>query len=570
MRIKIFKLSVVCAFIFMAFMLINLQLIQGRKLRELSNKNRIRLIPQQGARGKILDRYGNVIVDSELSYDVMVSPGDREGLDDTFGAIAKILGISRQELKARFNKGGVSSFSPVTVADNIEIKKAIALEELKTEYNGIVIQPKALRHYPHGTLACHVIGYLNEIDHWRLTKLEDYGYRTKDIVGFGGVEERYDYYLRQEEGGLSQEVNNAGKFVRVLGFRPPKSGKDIQLTLDLKIQKIVEEAMGERRGAVVIMDPYTGEIIAMASRPAFAPQAIIKNSAKYLPAIFQDSGAPMINRAISGSYPAGSVFKITVAAGALENAKINYATTFFCPGHMRIGKRNFACWSTHNQENLNQALIHSCDVFFYHTGLLMGPQLIRDYALKFGLGKPTGIDLPYEVGGLVPDPLWRKIYKFRNWFDGDTANFSIGQGDLLVTPIEVTRAMAVFANKGFLVTPYIVSAVAGQDISSAQRKSIKLPLKENTINYIRRGLKGVIDDPTGTGNVLFIPGLQIAGKTGSAQVARQAAHGWFAGFVPFDKPKFVLCVFLENGGAGYYSCVLAKQILEKMRAEGLI
>jgi penicillin-binding protein 2 len=230
----------------------------------------------------------------------------------------------------------------------------------------------------------------------------------------------------------------------------------------------------------------------------------------------------------------------------------------------------FSCWDTHNTNNLIGAIKHSCNVFFYRTGLLVGAQNIYDYALKLGFSRPAAIDLPYEVGGFVPSPLLRKIYRFKNWFEGDTANLAIGQGELLVTPLQITRMMAVFANRGTLVTPYVVKAVDGKDISTLRKKTIALSLKESTINYIRQGLRSVVSDPHGTANILSDLPVSIAGKTGTAQVPRGQPHGWFVGFFPFQEPKLVICVFLEHGGSGYASSVVAKQIIENIFKEGLI
>ncbi len=557
-------------FLFLGLGLVNLQVIQGRIYKSLSDKNSIRLLPQSGARGKILDRQGNILVDSKLSYDAMILPQEANQPEKVLTEAAGILGVSPGDLKDAFKQGYVSSSVPITIAKNIDIKKAIALEELKDEIPGIIIQPKPVRHYPYARLAAHVIGYVNEIDRWRLTKLEDYGYKTKDIVGFGGVEEKYDYYLRQEEGGLSVEIDHRGRFVRLLGFKPPRNGKDLQLTLDLKIQKIADSKLAGRKGCVIIMDPYTGEIIAMASSPNFNPSVFVDKSNSFISSLFNNPDAPLINRAISAGYPAGSVFKVILATAALETKKINLSTTFLCQGSIFIGQQEFACWHTHGQQNLIEAITHSCNVFFYKTGLLLGASVIHDYAIKFGLSRPTSVELPYETGGFVPSPLWRKINKFKNWFDGDTVNLSIGQGDVLVTPLQLTRMMAVFANKGYLVTPYIVKAIDGQDISAYQRKAAYLSFKPSTIDYVRQGLRDVVLNPAGTGNVLSDLGVSVAGKTGTAQVTHGQPHAWFVGFFPFKNPKFVICVFLERGGPGYVSCVLAKQIIAGLISEGLI
>jgi len=556
-------------FSFLSLGLINLEVIQAKFYKGLSNKNCIRLLPQSGARGKILDRDGNVLADSKLSYDVMILPQELNQPDKVLMDISGILGVNPKDLRDAFKRDAVLPSLPITIAKNIDIKKAIALEEVKTDIPGIIIQPKPVRHYPYGRLASHVIGYVSEIDRWRLTKLEDYGYKTKDIVGFGGVEERYDYYLRQEEGGMSVEIDHRGRFVRLLGFKSPHNGRDLQLTLNLKIQKIVDDRLTGRKGCVIIMDPYTGEIIAMASSPNFNPSVFVDKSISSISSLFNNPDAPLINRAISAGYPAGSVFKVIVATAGLETGKLNLSTTFLCQGSIFIGQQEFACWKTHGQQNLIEAITHSCNVFFYRSGLLVGPQIIHDYAIKFGLSRPASLELPYEASGFVPSPLWRKINKFKNWFDGDTANLSIGQGDVLVTPLQLTRMMAVFANKGYLVSPYIVKAIDGRD-SDYERKAVYLSLKPNTIEYIRQGLRDVVLNPAGTGNVLSDAGVSVAGKTGTAQVPHGQSHAWFVGFFPFKNPKFVICVFLEHSGPGYVSCVLAKQIIETLVSEGLI
>ncbi len=569
-RIKVINVAVIMMFAFLTFGILNLEIVHRRKYVDLSNRNCIRLLPQEGERGKIFDRHGKVMVTNKLSYDVMILPQEATQLDRVLTSVARVLGLNYKDLKAVFKNSYIAPSVPINIANNIDVKKAIILEEMKMDIPGVIIQPRPLRDYPYGRLACHVLGYLGQIDRWRLTKLADYGYNTKDIVGFGGVEERYDYYLRQEEGGLSMEVDHKGRFVRVLGLKPARPGKNIQLTLDLNIQRIVEDRLQARTGSVVIMDPYSGEILAMASSPNFDPSVFVEKSKSSLPGFFNASNAPLINRAISGLYPAASVFKLIVACAGLENAKINLSTTFLCTGSIYVGKQEFSCWDTHNQQDLFAAIAHSCDVFFYRTGLFLGAQAIHDYAVKFGFSRPTAIDLPYEVEGFVPSALWKRIYRLKSWFDGDTVNFSIGQGDLLVTPLQVTRMMAVFANKGSLVTPYVLKAVDGQDISYYQRKSSRAGIKEGTINYMKQALRKVVSEASGTANVLSDLPVSAAGKTGTAQVSRRQPHGWFAGFFPFDKPKFVICVLLEHGGSGYAATVLTKQIIEDMFKEGLL
>jgi len=570
-RLKIAHSAIAIMFLFLGAGLANLELLHGRQYRQLSNKNCIRLLSQQGCRGKILDREGKTIVDNKLYYDVMLLPqaGIREA-DKPLAALSRILGRSLGDLKSAFRNSYAGGSIPVTLATNIELKKAIALEELKADLPNIIITPRPVRQYPYGRLASHLVGYVSEIDHWRLTRLQDYGYKTKDLVGFGGVEEKYDYYLRQEEGGLSVEVDHRGRFVRTLGYRAPVNGKDIQLTLDIKIQKITQAALSGRKGCVIIMDPHSGEIIALASFPDFDPAFFADKASASISELINNRDAPLVNRAISSSFPAGSVFKVIVAAAALETKKINFSTSFLCEGKLLVGKQEFACWKEHGLQDLNAALTHSCNVFFYRAGLYSGATAIHDYARRFGLGKATGFQLPYETAGFIPSPLWRKLNKFKNWFDGDTANLSIGQGDVLVTPLQMAVVISVFANKGYLVAPYIVRAIDGRDISAYQERASGLSLKGSSVNYIRQGLRDAVADSSGTANLLSGLAMDVAGKTGTAQAPGGQPHAWFCGFFPFKEPRFSICVFLERGGPGYNACMVAKEIIGEMSKEGLI
>jgi penicillin-binding protein 2 len=570
MRIKAFRIFLAGLFIFLALFLFCLQAVNGRKYALLSDSNRVRIIPQPGSRGNILDRGGAIIAGNHLSYNVSVIPRQVRNSDETLRKLSEFLGMPFEKIRSTYYARRGVSFLPVTVAPDIDKRKAILIEEEKFNLPGIIVEEVPERFYPYNKLACHLLGYLGEIDHWRLTKLKDYGYKTKDIVGYSGIEERYDYYLRQEEGGLQVEIDHRGNITRILGLRSPKDGKDVQLTIDLNIQKIIEESLGDRRGAVVLLDSYNGEVLGLASSPGFDPGSFLEKT-EGKEKIFTDPKSPLLNRCISGTYPLGSVFKVIVASGALENDKIDATTTFHCTGSIMIGKRSYECAHVHGDENLRQALVHSCNVFFYKTGLLLGPDKIYEWAVKYGLGKPTQIDLPSEDPGRVPNSFWSRLNKFKAWFDGDTANFAIGQGDLLVSPLQATVLMAAIANNGSLVKPYLVKSVDGKDISQYQRKISPISIHESTMHMIRKGLRGVVEDSDGTANVLSSVGVAVAGKTGTAQTrAGKSPHAWFAGFFPYENPKYTICVFLEYGGASVNACQVAKGIIEGMKAKGLL
>lgn len=545
------------------------QIIKGEKYQLLSKNNSIRIIPQKGSRGRILDRKGEIILDNELSYNVAVLPRKTAQVDKVLHRLSEMLGISFDELKLRYKKNFVSSSLPLTLISNIDRRKAILLEELNFELPGVVIQLVPQRSYAYGNLSAHLLGYLGEIDRWRLTKLKDYGYKTKDTVGYMGIEEKLDYYLRPQDGGLQIEVDASNRIRRVIGFKSTKNGRDVRLTIDLKVQRIVEEALSGFVGAAIIMDPYTGEIIAMASSPSFSPDWFSNRSAS-VSAVLNDPGSPLLNRCISGVYPAGSVFKVVVAACGLQTKKMNLEKTFFCQGSFKLGRQKFLCWEKHGSQNLIEAIAHSCNVFFYRLGLSLGAGNIHEYALRFGFGRPTQLDLPGEACGFVPSPLFKRLHKFENWYDGDTVNFSIGQGDLLVTPLQIVRMISVFANAGHLVRPYVVKSVDNIDLSKHQRKIVPLALDKEVFNAIKAGLRHVVDFPDGTGHVLQLDYISVAGKTGTAQTPRGQSHAWFSGYFPADKPRFAVCVLLEHGGPGYNACVVTKNIIERMNQEGLL
>ncbi len=570
-RFTILKWVFYSGFAVLLLSLSGMQVFQGRKFIELSRKNCIKLVPQPGARGVISDRNGIVLAGNVLSYDVMVLPQKNTQLENVLRRIAPVLHLSVKELRSSFNTGVVAPFIPVTVCRNITLQQAIAVEELKMEVPGVMVQPHPVRSYPGGRLAAHVLGYLNDIDHWRLSRLEEYGYTEKDTVGYSGLEEKYDYYLRPSEGGVSVEVDHRGRVVRVLGFKPPGNGRDIQLTLDAGMQRIAEQALAGRKGAVVILDPRSGEILVMASSPSFDPQSFVSGDNGALRSFLQDKAGVFLNRAVSGVYAPGSVFKLVTASAALETGKTDYSTEIECRGSLKLGKEEFRCSSVHGPQDLKHAIEHSCNIYFYNMGILLGGQTIHDYALKFGYGRPCGLELPYEAAGLVPDPIWKRIYKLKRWFEGDSVNFSIGQGDLLVTPLQVARMMAVFANRGELINPYIVKNIGGVDPRAGRHKSqVRPPLSAGHLEYLRGALRMVVGDSGGTAHALSSLPVAVAGKTGTAQAPGGKCHAWFCGFFPYDTPRYVICSFLENGGSGYQATLMSKEIITGLIEKGMI
>jgi penicillin-binding protein 2 len=575
MRTSNARILIEILFCVLALRLFYLQIVKGNFYFSLSSKNYVRVIPQEGSRGRIIDSRGQPIVDNKISYHISVLPIEFRKDKKTVSRLSSLLGISIEKINSSIKKNFVSSFTPVVIARYVDKKTAFFIEENKLTLPGVMVQAVSERNYPHQGLASHTVGYLAKIDRWRITRLKDYGYRTKDIVGFGGIEEACEQLLRARDGGMQIQVDHRGRISRVLGFREPESGRDVSLTIDWRIQKIIEDSFDGRRGAGVLMDVTTGRIIALISSPGFYPGAFLdEDSSAYISGILSDSDTPLRNRAISGQYPPGSVFKIVSAIAGLEKKEITPQTRFFCSGRLKVGVREFNCWSAHGSQDLVEAIAHSCNVYFYHLALLLGPATLSEYALKFGLGRQTGIDLPYEVSGNVPSALARRMKLMsalpvgRHWYDGDTVNFGIGQGDLLVSPIQAAHLMAVVANKGALVTAHIVESVVGSEIKP--RSAIKLDLDKKAVAITIEGMKEVVNARTGTANIGDWSGLKVAGKTGTAQVKDSPSHGWFVGFLPYDKPKIAFCFFLENVGHSVPAVILAQQVFRKMKEENLL
>lgn len=555
-------------FIILLSGLFYIQVIRSDYFYNLSKRNIIRIVPLDAARGRILDRNGVVLADSIPSFNLSIIPQEVEDKTKLLLKISKLLNFPLKELAQNYKKNYLNPFVPVKIYENLSRGEIVKLEENKLRLRGILIDVLPERIYPFRNTASHILGYLGQIDSSRITKLKPYGYNLKDLMGYGGVEEYYDLVLKGEKGGEQIEVDNLGEKVKVVGHKSPQAGKSVQLTIDIRVQEIIDTFMVENRGVVVIMDPYTGEIIALSSYPNYDPNDFIKGKAEAISSLFQSEYAPLFNRAISGLYPAGSIFKVVTALAALEKNYSLKNSHFFCNGKIEIGGRDYNCWSIHKDEGLRDAIVHSCNVYFYNLGLVIGPEIINRFAHRLGLGRETGIDLNYEAKGFIPSPNWKKLMKFQSWYKGDTANMSIGQGDTLVTPLQLTRMISVFANGGELVRPHLIRLVDDKKVKKVKNKSLRL--NSDILKSIQRYLREIIDDPEGTGNIAKIEGLKIYGKTGTAQVFEEEPHGWFVGYIGKDKPKYAFCVFLENGGSGFFACVIAEKIFSEMLNQDLI
>jgi len=544
MRTKILQIFFTILFVLLGMCLYHFQIIKGPFYDDLSSRNSIRLLNIAAPRGNIYDRYGKIIAGNTLSFGVFMVPQEVEDIDGELERLAGILNVSKSLLERNYKRNRTASFAPCELIKDISKKAAISIEESRLDMPGIIVKEMPSRNYYYKEAFSHAVGYIGEIDRVELELLKPYGYNMRDSIGKEGVERLCDRILRGRNGGMQIQVDNRGRQVKVMSYRKPKSGRDVHLTLDAELQAKIYDLFDGRRGAAVFMDPASGEILSLVSSPSFDPGGSLSNA-------MREEDLPLLNRAIMGVYPPGSIFKLVTSFAALESKSITPNTGFVCSGKIDIGQDSLNCWNRdgHGYVNLENAIAWSCNVYFCHAGLLAGADKLGEYAKLFGLGRKTGVELFGEAGGFVPTKEWKRLEKKEIWYPGDTANFSIGQGYLLVTPLQIARLVAVVANKGNLVRPHILKRVG--DADAAEIKIEKLKISKEDIDAVKSGMRRSTEDPDGTGNRARSDIVPISAKTGTVQVGTGITpHGWFVGFAPSDNPKICFAVFLENGGSG--------------------
>ena len=570
MRIKIIRIIIIGLFLTIALDLVYVQVIRGRYFYHLSSNNRIRIIPLEGWRGKIKDRNGKILADSHIAYNVMIAPQDIGDRQKLFQFLSKVLEIDETIIEKRYQQKKLAPFVPVVVAENIPRDQAIVLEEGKYRYPNLIVQEGFKRSYPFNKNSAHVLGHVGKINRERRERFKEYGL-LQSIVGYTGVEEYYDAYLKGGEGGIQIEVNSRGQQVRLLSLKEPTKGQDITLAIDSNIQRIAMDSLGGATGTIVIMDMDNGEILGMTSSPAFDPNIFVDvKKQKRLSGLFANVRAPFLNRAIKGLFPPGSVFKVPVAVGALDSQKITKHTSYDCKGYYKVGGRKFRCVHIHGSQNLIQSIAHSCNVYYYHLGLLLGAEGLHRYARKLGLGLLTYIDLPYEENGYIPSRRKRFQRGKGPWYTGDTLNFSVGQGDVLTTPLQLVRMIATVANGGIEVQPHVIKSIGGLPVQQYNFKR-ELKINKEALATVREGLRAAVTDYAGTARELNLEELYVAGKTGTAQASGEKEdHAWFVGYVQSAKKNIAFCVLLEHGGSSRNACLVSKKLLLNMKKEEIL
>jgi penicillin-binding protein 2 len=549
-----------------------LQILEGPRLSDLSEKNRIRIRPVAAPRGILFDRNGLALVDNRPAFTLSVIPREMENPGTVLARLSILLKIPYPELLEAVERVSPDSLMPVRVRRGLTLEEVTRVEEWRLELPGVTVEVEPQRAYPTSRFAAHLLGYVREVGE---EQLKQGRHRRGDMVGQGGLERLLDEYLRGRDGAERIEVDALGRAVRVLRRQEPASGAEVITTVDRRIQEVVERALGNRAGAIVVLDPRTGDILAMTSNPAFDLDQFTGSLGREAwIRLVRDPNAPLINRALQGQYAPGSIFKVVVTAAGLQEGTLTPMDRTYCNGEFRLGDRTFKDWKEggHGHVDLHRALVQSCNIFFYRAGLKVGLEAIVRYARAFGLGAPTGIALPGEKFGLVPAVDPRRGRPGGSGQAGETVNLSIGQGRLLVTPLQVARMMAAVANGGILWKPRLVQRVDGPDgrllYSEASEVTGHIELSPIVWEFLRAGLWGVVNE-SGTGAAARLPGLEVAGKTGSAQTVargggvRSQDHAWFAAFAPARDPEVVVVVLVEHGGRGGQAAApIARKIFE--------
>lgn len=570
-RKRLLGLSITVAALF--FLLVTrlwyLQIVESDNLLDLSESNRLRFVPVAASRGAILDRNGKVLVSNTPSFSLAVIPQDVKNKELLFGRLAKSLSIDQSELLEKWEKGkGRAKYYPIMLASGITRDQLEFLEENRLQLSGIDIEMKPVREYLNGSLAAHLLGYLGEVSENELDKDEFKEYNPGDYIGKSGIERNWEGELHGVDGGRQIEVDARGRFLRTISETSPKVGNSLVLTIDAELQKVTEQAFGDKAGAAVVMDVNSGEILAFASNPGFDPALFAgKMSPKQWHDYLEDKRHPLENKALKGQYPPGSTFKIITALAGLEYGLIDENTTFDCHGSYTVGNSTFKCWDKkgHGRVNLRQALKQSCDVYFYQLAEKLGVDRIAAVAREFGLGKPLGVGLDNEKAGLIPTAEWKAKRFGKPWYRGETLPVAIGQGYVLMTPIQLVSMIATVANEGTVFQPHLIKKVLDPD-GKALKEFPPQVLKKLTLNprnfrSVKEGLFAVVNEPHGTGGAARLYEVKVAGKTGTSQVVKMRDssgavpyqyrdHALFVAFAPFDKPEVAVAVVIEHGEHG--------------------
>ncbi len=563
----------------------HLQIMQGGYYSDLSRHNKTRTIKSQAPRGILYDRNGIKLAINRPGFDLYIIPEDVTDWPRTKAMLHELVGIDEETIARKLRRArGQPPFRAVKLKEDLSWEETVKIESFNFEMHGVMLDVTPKREYIYGPALSHLIGYLGELNIEELKKLKSRGYDAGDYLGKYGIEKTFEDFLHGKDGFKDIEVDALGRKINVLGWTPPYPGNDITLTIDLKTQLAAWQALGENAGSVVALDPRTGEVLALVSKPAFDPERLSAGviTSKDWNALVRDPLHPLTNRTIQGQYPPASTFKPIVAASALTEGAITPKTLIDSGPVFVFAGRPYRDWKEegHGKINYERAIIESSDTFFYQVGLMLGVDTIAKHAKSFGFGSPTGIRLGGEKSGLVPSSEWKKRVKKERWYRGETISVAVGQGFMLATPMQLASAYVAIANGGTLFRPEIVRKISTpegkvlEENTPEIRGSVDIP--PDILEKIRKALKGVVNDKKGTARGLRDRRLKIAGKTGTAQVAHMIErerdiekvryklrdHAWFVGFAPYDDPQIVVAVLVEHGGFGARAAApVAKEVI---------
>jgi penicillin-binding protein 2 len=578
-RLTAAQYAILGIFLVLAYGLWRLQVMQGDYYSLAAQKNRIRNVPVLAPRGKILDRYGRTIVDNYPSFSALLLRDSSRDLSADADLIGQGLHLDPNEVRERIRRfASLPQYQPIFLKEDITPDELAFIESHRNELPELDTIMVHRRLYPRNGFMAHVIGYVGEVSEDMLNDPQFELYNPGDVVGISGVERQYNSILMGQNGSRQALVDSHGREVGRLGETEAIPGKPLKLTIDIDLQIAAEEVMEGKEGAIVAMDPHTGEILAMVSRPTFDPNDFaVRISRDEWDKLVDDPEKPLMNKAIQAQLAPGSTFKIIMAMAGWQEG-IAQTLHVNCTGSAEFYGRRFGCWvkSGHGEVTLDKAIYESCDVFFYTLAEKLGIERIAKYATELGLGQKTGIDLPNEVAGVMPSEEW-KIKNFKQkWFAGETISVGIGQGAIAITPVQLLRAISAISMGGKMVVPHVVNpeGLPPGFVETANYTEVKnVPMDPDGWTLITDAMSRVLL-PGGTAPSAHIPGIDIAGKTGSAQVvslalrakARNdedfAQNGWFVGFTPRRNPDIAVCVLFQGGEHGKLAARLATQVIK--------
>src|SRR5882672_8391031 len=578
-RLTAVQYIILVVFLVLAYGLWRLQVVQSEFYAALAEKNKTREVPILAPRGKILDREGRTIVDNYPSFTALLLRDSTRDLSGDADLIAQGLHLDPKEVRDRLKKfAGTAQYQPIYLKEDITPDELAFIESHRNELPELDTIMAHRRLYPRNGFMAHLVGYVGEVSEQMLNQARWELYNPGDVVGKSGVELQYNQVLMGKNGSRQVLVNSKGKEVGELDQKPAVPGHNLKLTLDIDVQIAAEEAMGDKNGAMIAMDPRTGEILAMVSRPTFDPNDFaVRISRGEWNKLVNDPDKPLLNKAIQAQLAPGSTFKILMSVAGWQEG-IAQTLNVHCNGGATFYGRRFGCWvkTGHGAVDLTRAIYQSCDVFFYTLAEKLGIDRISKYASAFGLGQKTGIDLPEEASGIMPSEEW-KIRNFKQkWYAGETISVGIGQGAVATTPVQLMRAISAISMDGRMVVPHVASptGLPPEYLETHHYTDVtNIPINPDGFNLITDAMARVLL-PEGTAPSAHVPGVDIAGKTGSAQIvslAVRALHqnnealnqnGWFVGFTPRRNPDIIVAVLFEGGEHGKLAARLATQVIK--------